>query len=478
MGITASKGFQSFASKIERDLENRFPNILGRIEGISIGRNKDPSVGTNGGFKLGPSLAKAGVFMNTDSYSPRNYYANPQIPAMRIESPAPVMKYIKDSIASGKTEEQVKKEIQTMMYFDSKAGQYVMVPTVNGLPGATADSLLGGTAIPYWNIGFLNKIFKQPFAPSFAKNLVSVEGFNNPWADAVAVFKESFEGFGRISNVARGNFEMNNSNPVSNEMGQIMTDVINLAVDYESSIEEQMRATGQVGNFLSPVAFGDRERYANMILERMHDALILFGNAETGTEGLLDVATGGVVNYTGTPFNTIVNNPAETTKGSKIVEALNGIIQEFLRENLYMPREIRINVSTYVMKAMTSTTYSQGYNPASPMEIIKGRFDSQNSLGGGVQSCSWTMVADPMLDPNTPFNPNNYDLFVITVPSVSSALEDQHGLVIAPEVLKQFIVPPMYQRGGMLYTMYKRVGGIIAPVENTVRVYSGVGYEV
>lgn len=476
MGIIASKGFQNFASKIERDLENRYPNIMGRIENVSIGRNKDPSSGSGGGFKLGAPMMKAGVFMNADSFQRRSYYANPQIEAVRIESPAPVVKYIKDSIASGKTEEQVKKELQTMMYFDSKAGQYVIVPTVNGLPGATADSLLGGTAIPYWNIGFLNRIFKQPFSRSYAKNLVSVEGFNNPWADAVAVFKESFEGFGRISNVARGNFEQNNSNPVSNEMGQIMTDIVNLAVDYESSIEEQMRANGQVGNFLSPIAFGDRERYANMVLERMHDALILFGNAEAGVDGLLDVATGGVVAYTGTPFNDIVVDPAETTKGSKIVEALNEIIQEFLRENLYMPREIRINVSTYVMKAMTATTYSQGFNPSSPMEVIKGRFDSQNSIGGGLQSCSWTMVADPMLDPNTPFNPNNHDLFVITVPSVSSALEDQQGLVIAPEVLKQFIVPPLYQRGGMLYTMYKRVGGIIAPVENTVRVYSGVGY--
>jgi hypothetical protein len=361
------------------------------------------------------------------------------------------------------------------MHFDSKAGQYVITPTINGVPGATADSLLSGTAIPFWNIGYLTKIFKQPFTQSFAKNLVSVEGFGNPWCDAVAVFKESFEGFGRISNVARGTVEQNNSNPVSNEMGQIMTDIVNLAVDYESSIEEQMRAGGQVGNFLTPYAMGDREKYANMVLERMHDALILFGNAETGTDGLLDVATGGVVAYTGTPFDEIVSSAIETTKGSKIVEALNGIVNEFLRENLYMPTEIRINVSTYVMKALTATTYSQGYNPDSPMQVIQGRFDAQNSIGGGLQSCKWTLVADPMLDPLTPFNPNAYDLFVITVPSVRSALEDQHGLVISPEVLKQFIIPPLYQRGGLLYTMYKRVGGIIAPVANTVRVYSGVG---
>lgn len=473
--INASTGFQKFASKIETDLDRRFPNILGRIEGISIGRNKDSSVGQSGSFKLGPMLQKSGIFVATDSVV-KPYVANQTRAAVRIESPEPVMKYIQDSLASGKTEDAIKKEMDSAMYFDPKTMQYVIVPSVKGVPGLNVDSLIGATALPYWNVGYLARIFKQPFVQSYAKNLVSVEGFGNPWCDAVAVFKESFEGFGRISNTARGNVEQNASNPVSNEMGQIMTDVINLAVDYESSIEEQMRAGGQPGNFLSPYAMGDRERYANMVLERMHDALILFGNAETGTEGLLDVATGGVVAYTGTPFNEIVDSLVETTKGSKIVEALNAIIHEFLRENAYMPTDLRINVSTYVMKAMTATTYSQGYNPSSPMEIIKGRFDGAKSVGGGLQSCSWTMVADPMLDPNTPFNPNNYDLMIITVPSVKSALEDQHGLVISPEVLKQFIVPPLYQRGGLLYTMYKRVGGIIAPVENTVRVYSGVGY--
>lgn len=474
--IKASAGFSNFAKKMETDIANRFPNIVGSLEGISIGRNKDSGLNNTGSFKIPPILQKSGVYMNADS-KVNPYVANRLQSAIRIESPPAVVNYIQDSIAKGIAEADVKKNIDSYMHFDKKTGQYVITPTVKGLAGHTADSLLASTSIPYWNIGWMHKIFKQPFATSFAKNLVSVEGFGNPWCDAVAVFKESFEGFGRISNAARSTVEQNNSNPVTNETGQIMTDIINMAVDYESSIEENMRASGQPGNFLTPAVMGDRERYANMVLERMHDALILFGNAETGTQGLLDVATGGVVAYTGTPFNEIVEDGTETTKGSKIVEALNEIIHEFLRENLYMPTEIKINVSTYVMKALTATTYSQEYNPDSPMQVLKGRFDSAKSIGGGVQSCKWTMVADPMLDPSTPFNSDAHDLFVITVPSVSSALEDQHGLVISPEVLKQFIVPPLYQRGGLLYTMYKRVGGIIAPVENTVRVYSGVGIQ-
>jgi hypothetical protein len=469
--ITASKGFAKFADTFSADMDRRYPNIMKAMEGVSIGRNKDPSSGGSGSFKMGPLLQKSGVFMNTDS-KVMPYVANERKSAIRVESPPAVVRHIQDSIASGKSEADVKKEIQSTMRFDPKEGQYVVTPVIAGIN----DSLIGQSAINAWNIGYLTKIFKQPFSQSFAKNLVSVEGFGNPWCDAVAVFKASFEGYGRISNVARGSIETNNSNPVSSENGLIMTDIINLAVDYESSIEEQMRASGQPGNFLAGAAFGDRERYANMVLERMHDALIYFGNAETGTDGLVDVATGGEIAYLGTPFNDIVEG-ASTTKGSLIVEALNAIIAEYLRENRYMVREIKINCSTYVMKALTSTTYSQGYNPSSPMEVIKGRFDAQNSIGGGVQSCAWTLVADPMLDPETAFNPDDSDLFIMTVPSVASAMEDQNGLVISPEVLKQFIVPPLYQRGGLLYTMYKRVGGIIAPVENTVKVYRGVGFQ-
>ena len=472
MSIQSSSGFGSFSRRMEADLEGRFPNVMKSIEGISIGKNKDSSKGTNAGFKIGPTVQKSGIYANCDS-AVKPYVANQVNPLIATESPDAVVRHIQDSLAAGKTAEQVKSGIQEYMHYDSKSGKYVITPVVSRIN----DSLLSGTSIPYWNVGYLNKIFKQPFASSFAKNLVSVEGFGNPWCDAVAVFKESFEGFGRISNAARGTMEMGNSNPVTNSMGQIMTDIVNIAVDYESSIEENMRAKGQPGNFLSAQGIVDRERYANMVLERIHDAIIIFGNAETGTDGLIDLATGGEQTYTGTPFNDIVLDITDTTKGSHIVEALNAIIAEFLRSNLYMPSEIKINCSTYVMKAMTSTTYSSGFNPSSPVQIIQGNFDAAQQIGGGVKSCKWTLVADPMLDPNTPFNPEDTDLFIMTIPSVNSALEDQHGLVISPEPLKQFIVPPIYQRGGLLYTMYKRIGGIIAPVENTIQVWRGVGYQ-
>lgn len=465
---------QNFAGKFQSDMERRFPNIARGIQNFSIGRNKDESNG-DANFKISPAMMGSGIHMACDSKVAR-YVANPRFAGLVVDEKPEIKSHIArtmDSLmAKGLSEEQAreraKSTFDTYLYFDMATKQYHVTPVVKGIN----DSLISGQTIPHWNTGYLNRIFKQPYSKSFAKHLVSVEGFGNPWADVLSVFKEEFEGFGRLTGVARGSVESNNSDPVTNAMGLISTDVVNIGVDYETGIEEKLRA-GQPGNFLGGVAMIDRERYANMVLERAQDALIIYGNAETGTEGLVDVA--GETAYTDTPLNDIVEG-TDTNKGALVVSAVNSLIGEFLRENLYMPSEIRISCSTYVMKAMTTTTYSDAYNPNSPMQVIEGRFNAQNSVGGGAQSCKWSMVCDPMLDPETPFNEDDTDLFIITVPSVSSALEDQTGLVIAPEPLKRFVLPAIYQRSGLLYSMYKRVGGIIAPVENTVKVWRGFGY--
>lgn len=476
MKVSTSVGMKNFGDRFVRDMEGRFPNVAKGIQNFSIGRNKDESNG-EANFKISPAMMSSGVYMACDS-KVAPYVANPRFAGIVVDENPQIVAHLErtmDSLMSNGVSESVAREkakstLDTYMYFDIATKQYHVTPVVKGIN----DSLLSGQAIPHWNIGYLNKVFKQPYAKSHAKHLVSLEGFGNPWADVLSVFKEEFEGFGRLSNVAKGSVETNNSDPVTNAMGLISTDVVNIAVDYETGIEEKLRA-GQPGNFLGGVAMIDREKYTNMVLERAHDALIIFGNAETGTEGLLDV--GGVTTYAGTPLNDIVISATITNKGAQVVAAFNNVIHGFLRENLYMPSKIKISCSTYVMQAMLATTYSDTYNPDSPMQTIKGRFDAKNSVGGGAQSCDWEMVCDPMLDPENAFNDEDTDLFIITVPSVESALEDQHGLVIAPEPLKRFILPAIYQRSGLLYTMYKRVGGIIAPVENTVKVIRGFGYQ-
>ena len=484
LGQNKKVSYEKLKTAMENDILQRFPAISQHIQSINIDKNH-----------LSGDIRGAGIGIACDS----KVCAKEALPlgmtpqnAIRLEEPSTATKQYIDSqmdslIKSGLSEAEAHKKVQDslipMMGFDPATKQYVISAKApvedSAIAGANKDSLLEQTSIPMWNVGWLTKIIKQPFATSHAKNLVSVESFNNPWADVIGLFKESFEGYGKLSNVARGNFKQNNSNPVTNEASQIVDEVFNISVDYESDVMEDIKAK-QSGNFVTGQIKADREKYAMMVLDRMQDALIYFGSDEAGIDGLADVAT--VEAYTGTPMYDIFTSTTSTTRGSDIVRAMQKVIGDFLRENHYMARKVRVNVSEYVFQALTQTVYSDVYNPDSPYTIIKRNFNVRNELNGGLVSVEYEIVSDTMLNPSitggeqNPFNPNHYDYMFITVPTIEDAMGTQGSLVIHPELLKSYVVPALWQRTGVLYTMYKRIGGVIAPVEGTVKVITGFGY--
>lgn len=482
LGQTKTVSYTKLKTAMENDILNRFPAISKHISAINIDKNH-----------LSGDIQSAGLFIQKDS----KVCAKEALPlgmtpqnAIRTEISDTTKKYIDtqmDSLMkSGLSEAEAHKKVQDslipMMGFDPAKRQYVISAKspkeVDGI-GMAKDSLLEQTSIPMWNIGWLTKIIKQPFATSHAKNLVSVESFNNPWADVIGLFKESFEGYGKLSNTARGNFKQNNSNPVTNEASQIVDEVFNISVDYESDTMEDIKAK-QSGNFVTGQIKADREKYAMMVLDRMQDALLYFGSDEAGIDGLADVVT--VEAYTGTPLYDIFTSTTSTTRGSDIVRAMQKVIGDFLRENHYMAHKVRVNVSEYVFQALTQTVYSDVYNPDSPYAIIKKNFNVRNELDGGSISVEYEIVSDTMLNPSVtggeqnPFNPHAYDYMFITVPTIEDAMGTQDSLIIHPELLKSYVVPALWQRTGILYTMYKRIGGVIAPVEGTVKVITGFGY--
>lgn len=485
LGQTKVQNFTKLKKAMENDIVGRFPNIAKHINAINIDNARMSP--------LSADIKSAGIGMAVDSKvcakEALPLGVNPQ-KAMRTEISDATKAYIDSQMDSlmknGKTEAEAHKIVQDslepVMGFDPATRQYVVSarPPKSSIAGANNDSLLEQTSIPMWNIGWLTKILKQPFATSHAKNLVSVESFNNPWADVIGMFKESFEGYGKLSNVARGNFKQNNSNPVTNEASQIVDEVFNISVDYESDVMEDIKAK-QSGNFVTSQIKADREKYAMMVLDRMQDALIYFGSDEAGIDGLADVAS--VETYTGTPLYEILTGNS-TNKGADIVLAMNKIVGDFLRENHYMARKVVINVSEYVFQALTQTVYSDNFNPDSPLKIIEGNFNVRNQLDDGLVSVKYEIVSDTMLNPSiaggeqNPFNPDAMDYAFITVPTIEDALSGvQDSLIIHPELLKSYVVPALWQRNGLLYTMYKRIGGVIAPVEGTVKVIKGLGYQ-
>lgn len=485
LGQNKVQNFTKLKKAMENDIVGRFPNIAKHINAINIDNARMSP--------LSADIKSAGIGMAVDSKvcakEALPLGVNPQ-KAMRTEISDATKAYIDSQMDSlmkkGKTEAEAHKIVQDslepVMGFDPATRQYVVSarPPKSSIAGANNDSLLEQTSIPMWNIGWLTKILKQPFATSHAKNLVSVESFSNPWADVIGMFKESFEGYGKLSNVARGNFKQNNSNPVTNEASQIVDEVFNISVDYESDVMEDIKAK-QSGNFVTGQIKADREKYAMMVLDRMQDALIYFGSDEAGIDGLADVAS--VETYTGTPLYEILTGNS-TNKGADIVLAMNKIVGDFLRENHYMARKVVINVSEYVFQALTQTVYSDNFNPDSPLKIIEGNFNVRNQLDGGLVSVKYEIVSDTMLNPSiasgeqNPFNPDAMDYAFITVPTIEDALSGvQDSLIIHPELLKSYVVPALWQRNGLLYTMYKRIGGVIAPVEGTVKVIKGLGYQ-
>ena len=485
LGQTKVQNFTKLKIAMENDIVGRFPNIAKHINAINIDNARMSP--------LSADIKSAGIGMAVDSKvcakEALPLGVNPQ-KAMRTEISDATKAYIDSQMDSlmkkGKTEAEAHKIVQDslepVMGFDPATRQYVVSARApkSSIAGANNDSLLEQTSIPMWNIGWLTKILKQPFATSHAKNLVSVESFNNPWADVIGMFKESFEGYGKLSNVARGNFKQNNSNPVTNEASQIVDEVFNISVDYESDVMEDIKAK-QSGNFVTGQIKADREKYAMMVLDRMQDALIYFGSDEAGIDGLADVAS--VETYTGTPLYEILTGTS-TNKGADIVLAMNKIVGDFLRENHYMARKVVINVSEYVFQALTQTVYSDNFNPDSPLKIIEGNFNVRNQLDDGLVSVKYEIVSDTMLNPSiaggeqNPFNPDAMDYAFITVPTIEDALSGvQDSLIIHPELLKSYVVPALWQRNGLLYTMYKRIGGVIAPVEGTVKVIKGLGYQ-
>lgn len=469
--------YDGLIAKMENEVVDRFPAISKHINAIHIDNSKMSPMSAD--------IKSAGLFCAVDS----NKCTKEALPAGFQPTDAVVMKisdsakaYIDRSmdsfIKSGMDEATAKKKVQDslipMMGYDPAKKQYIMTAIAPSADGKVHDSLLEQTSIPMWNIGWLTRIIKQPFATSHAKNLVSVESFGNAWADVIGLFKESFEGYGKLSTTAKGNVKQNNSNPVTNEASQIVDEVFNISVEYESDVMEDIKAK-QTGNFVTGQIKADREKYAMMVLDRMQDALIYYGSKEAGIDGLIDVATVEV--YTGTPLYDILMG-ASTTAGSDIVKAMNRLISNFLRENHYMAQELKINVSEYVFQALTQTVYSDVYNPDSPLKILSGNFKGRNELDGGLVQCKYTIVSDTMCNPNTPFNPSNYDMCFMTVPKITDALTGtQDSLIIHPELLKSYMVPALWQRTGLLYTMYKRIGGVIAPIEGTVKVVQGLGIQ-
>ena len=174
--------YKKLKTAMENDIMNRFPAISKHINAINIDK-----------MHLSGDIRSAGIGIAMDSKA----CAKEALPlgvtpqkAIRMEEPSNGVKryidkamdsLIKSGVSEAEAHKRVKDSLIPMMGFDPATKQYVIsarAPEEEAKKLGVMDSLLEQTSIPMWNIGWLTKIFKQPFATSHAKNLVSVESFN------------------------------------------------------------------------------------------------------------------------------------------------------------------------------------------------------------------------------------------------------------------------------------------------------------
>lgn len=508
--INSTKSFEGFRKRAEELLYRAFPQSFdsGAVHGVHMGHQKDIDPGMKGGHRIPatPStMASALFFATADSMMNPALIANEDARRKTFEkrvdetlaklATATVDSLMAKGIEREKAEKQVLDSMASIGWYDKKSGTFV----VERIASQVNDSVLTGLETPYWNISVLQKVFRQPFLEGYATRMVSPQSVPNMWADLVQIFTASYEGQARISSVAKGTGEHNTSVGVKNRVNTMISEVLNLVIDYESPTPNELHVLSQQGNFLGGQLVGDRDAYANLMLRTLKNNLYYYGAEEF--DGLYqiadrDAAAPGAIStmslYSGTPLNTIwdtdmVSAAAGLTTGAKVVKAFTYIMGEIMESLNFMPKSVRIAVSPIVYKVLKFVLTSDAFVQKSPLSFINTAFEFGNKIIGTMSTqglddvwSSFELMPDPMLGPNTPGNPNAYDLMFITFPEWQSALEPSgiKDVIIAPTLVENMILPsaPGY-RDGTVRTAMTRIGSILAPIERSVFCIKGFGVQ-
>jgi hypothetical protein len=404
-----------------------------------------------------------------------------------------VVNFMAKGLSEKEAKMRVADSIAKVGFFDPKIGKYVAEPIIKRLN----DSMLAGMSTPIWNVSQIQKVYKQPFLRGYADHLVTKVGVPNVWADLIQIFTASYEGMARVANVARAMPQFNTTVGFNSRTGTMLSEVINLVIDYESPDPSEQIIGGMPGNWLTNTAIGERDAYANLMLEILMNSLIYFGHEESGFEGLTQIANRDDT-YTEYPDDRPPasylwdhdgagpGTPVNMTVGADLLLMLNHFIADKMEELHFLPTECRVTCGSTLYKALKFTMLSKEFNQNNPLSIINNAFEAGNKIEASLikdrtdsLNRSFTLKPDPMLDPNTPFNPLDEDLLFITFPTLQSELEVDSNLtdlVMMPTPIDKMVLPsaPGY-RDGVVRTSLKRIGSLLCPIRKTVHVIHGMG---
>lgn len=362
--------------------------------------------------------------------------------------------------------DQSKVQVRPVYNFETK--KYDLKMCIAGDDGF--DPIAGQLFSPQ-NIAYLSKVWKEPLGYSRAKEMVRTEhAGNNPFAEIFTLFLEEYAGWGVIGQT--GSLQNNMANDVNVRNGMLSAPIINVMGTYSITLEEKARRQfGPIGT--SPIA--RKQAYLNYVMDMIDSIMIYYGNAETNTTGLFDINP--VVEWdNGKSMKQIFNSATSTTRGSDAFRLIAGKINDFLTAADNKFDHIKIAVSPEAYNYLTSMPYSDVYDATVAMKTFAQSYLAGKGPNGSTPTIEW--VADPLLKANSIFNPNSFDYMVISAPEVGGGPENEKQPTnFYATALKKFVFPVIPGMYNEQYKTLRRVAGIIAPIPQAVKVYSGFGIQ-
>lgn len=356
--------------------------------------------------------------------------------------------------------------------FNAQTGKYDMTVSKSAFVG-DSGSLIDMQTISPWNASFFPEIYKQPLIYSHARDLVKRKAGSNPWGETQALQLAAYSGWGQIDEA--GTVAANLKKNVNVQGGMMVNAVINLKVYFNFTVEEMQRAEGGNGSPFAGSLMAEKQKYAQYVLDMMTDYLTYYGNSLTDTPGLFDVNPIETwVTSDRKSLSEIAASTTSTTKGSDMYKVLSKAITDFMSASYNKFDIIRVAMAPAAYNLLTSTPYSDVYNPKATLAVFGENFEAGVTKSGSKPRIEF--FSDPLLAANTEFNPTGSDKLVITAPEVGAGPnDDKQDILLLGVPLESFVYPVTPNSYDQQHAVLRRFAGVFAPVNKAVKVYSGFG---
>lgn len=356
--------------------------------------------------------------------------------------------------------------------FNIRTGKYDVVCSKSGIQNFVGDSgeLISMQTISPWNASYFPELFKQPLLYSHARDLVKRLGGTNPWGEVQNLQLAAYSGWSLIGE--SGTVAANMKQNVNVQSGIMSAPIINIKVFFNFTVEEMERAKGDNGSPFAGSLMAEKQRYAQYVIDMITDYLTYYGNEDTNTIGLLDV--NGLTSWAGKTLNEILADATDTNKGYTMYQALAKAITDFMGASKNKFDVVRVAMSPEAYNVLTSTPYSNNYEPKSPLKIFEENFEAGVTKNGSKPKVEF--FADPFLSANNEFDNSGSDKLVITAPEIGAGTDDEkQDLLLLGVPLENFTYPVYPNSYDQQHAVLRRFAGVFAPVGQAVKCYSGFG---